>query len=718
MSWLPFELDPATSRTPVAEKMRVQQALDLTKQLPITLAGNLSLSALMALALWGAAPPSYMLGWLALFWITAIPGLHHWMKYRNAPVPARVTVKTAWRASIFSLIVAAPWAIGNWFFFHPGPNIDELLPIFVTGGLTAGVVSILATVPTVCLAFIAATATPLILKLFGEGEIGSAVMASMLLIYIGCLSSFIRNSYRRMRREVEAEIEKQAIQKNLREAHRRLSQAMERVSDEILLFDNNECLVLSNVKGIQSPLFPNMEMREGTSLASLIGQSLKTGLVPAAKQREQAWVEEFLAWYRKPDKDFIVETEDARVCGLSVQPSADGDKFLVLADITRLQAETAKAKQSEQRLKDFAEAAADWMWELDAMGRFSMIAPHRPSEVPVMHLLGESISAIGSMMPNKQTWQALEGGIAAKMPFRDFRFRIVSGENIWNLSASGKPIYDERGEFLGHRGTFRDVTDEVLASIQLREAKERAEQSSRSKSDFLAHMSHELRTPLNAILGFSEMMALGVYGKIQQPQYLDYIDTIHSSGVNLLALINDILEISRIETGKGELKEQSLDIIALFKDCLRSVEGRATEAHHIIDMQAPSNLPALWADKRYIKQILMNLLNNAIRFTPPGGCITLGARLTEQKTICLWVTDNGPGISKADQAGVLVPFERGSALTRTETQGSGLGLPLSRMLSELYGGQLSLVSDVGKGLTVNIEFPSDRTIEQKHYVSG
>lgn len=713
MAWLPFELDPATSHSPVAEKIRVHQALELVKQLPIMLGGNLSLSLLTALALWGTVSPAHLFMWLALFWIAAISGLRHWLKYRLAPEPERVSVKTAWRASIFSLIVAAPWGLGNWFFFDPARHETELIIIFVTGGLTAGAVSALATVPSICVVFVAVTILPLLLRLFLEGGVEHGVMASMLVIYLGFLGVFIRNSYRRMKREIESDIEKQGIQNKLEDAHQRLSQAMTRTSEEILLFDGNECLVMDNAKWAASPLFPDIQMPQGASLASLIGASVKAGLVPAALHREQAWVEEFLVWYRMAENDFIVETKDARMCRLSVQPTDDGDRFLVLADVTQLHAESAKAKLSAQRLKDFAETAADWMWELDAERKFSLISPNNTSSSAVMDLAGQDLRALQKILPSQAVWKEIEHKLSAKVPFRDLRFRIEYDGAASNFSASGKPVYDENGRFLGHRGTVRDITAEVLAENQLKEAKERAEESSRSKSDFLAHMSHELRTPLNAILGFSEMMTLGLHGKIEQPEYLDYVETIHESGAHLLAIINDILEISRIESGKAQIREKDIDVNVLFESCRRLIEGRAVEAGHVITMHVPVQMPELYADERYIKQILMNLLGNAVKFTPTGGRISLAAEVTAQQTICFQVSDNGPGMSEADRIRVLTPFDRGSALTRVETEGCGLGLPLSRMLTELHGGQLHLASEIGKGTTITVEFPPDRTMTRK-----
>ncbi len=712
MSWLPVELDPTQSHTEVAMQIRVRQAVELTRQLPITVGGNLSLSALTTVVLWDTVPPVLILVWLSLFWLTAVPGVRQWIKYRSAPAPERISDALIWRAVIYSLVVAAPWALGNWLFFDATAHGNEIFLIFVTGGLTAGVVTSLAIVPMVSLVFVAVITAPLSLRLLLENDTQHAVMAIMLVIYAGFLSTFVINGYRRLISDIKLEIEKHNLQENLSQTYRRLTQAMQRTSDIIILFDANERLVLGNAQQSGSVLFRQENLHIGVSLEQIIRNSVDHGIIMAAHDREQSWVEEFFAWFRKPDRDFVIETSDNYRFALTAQPAGGGDTFLVFADVTGLYAESVKAKASAQRLADFAEAAADWMWELDANAIFTLVAPHRDSTVPVMFLLGQPLDSLAQIMPNKEARIAIDREIRAKVPFRNFRFRIVADGKIWNLSASGKPVFDDKGNFTGHRGIFRDVTEEVKVSMQLREAKNRAEDASKAKSEFLAHMSHELRTPLNAIIGFSEAMSLGVFGQIEQPKYREYVADIHDSGKHLLSIINDILDISRIESGKGELSEENVDVYTLIQDCLRMIEGRAVDVGHTITVETPPVLPGLWADKRMLKQILINLLGNAVKFTPDGGEITLYARMNGEDALCLSVRDNGPGIPAENLVRVLTPFDRGDAHTRSSTQGSGLGLPLSKMLMDMHGGTLDLKSTVGQGTMVTVAFPPGRTRRQ------
>ena len=398
MSWLPLELDPARCHSPMAESIRVRQGVELVRQLPVTLGGNLSLSALTAVALWNVMPPPFMFGWLALFWLTAFPGARQWVKYRYAPAPERVSASHIWRAALFSFLVATPWAFGNWFLFEPSSLPDQMFLVYVTGGLTAGVVAGLATIPAVCLVFVAVITAPLILRLLMQGDLIHGVMAIMLVIYVSFLSVFVRNSYSALVAGVEAAIEKQNTLKKLEAAYHRLAQALERTAEEILLFDSSERLVLSNARPSESLPIRQDQIQNGARLADLMAATARAGLIPAAVGREETWVEEFLAWYRAPYRDFVIKLNDDRICAVTAQSAADGDVFLVLSDITELTTQAVIAKKSAQRLQDFAELASDCVWELDASGIFTMLAPHRPSPIPVELLLGKPVRALKPMI--------------------------------------------------------------------------------------------------------------------------------------------------------------------------------------------------------------------------------------------------------------------------------------------------------------------------------
>ncbi len=246
-------------------------------------------------------------------------------------------------------------------------------------------------------------------------------------------------------------------------------------------------------------------------------------------------------------------------------------------------------------------------------------------------------------------------------------------------------------------------------SAELSAAADAAEAASRAKSAFLASMSHELRTPLNAVLGFSETMEKEIHGALGAPQYKEYVHDIHQSGAHLLSLINDILDISRFDAGHGELNEEAFDLGAEIEDSMRMVSVQAHKAQVTLASEIAEKLPLLNADRRRMRQILLNLLSNALKFTPAGGKVTAQAFCTQQGFV-LKVCDTGIGIAPEDFAKALEPFGQIDSSLARQHQGTGLGLPLTRQLVELHGGSLTLESEVGRGTTVTVTLPPWRTV--------
>lgn len=255
--------------------------------------------------------------------------------------------------------------------------------------------------------------------------------------------------------------------------------------------------------------------------------------------------------------------------------------------------------------------------------------------------------------------------------------------------------------------------DELIAELEEARANSelarlRAEAANLAKSRFLATVSHELRTPLNAILGFSEVMKGEVFGAHAVQSYKEYSSDIHASGQHLLMLINEILDLSRIEAGHFDLKEEAVALARIVEECRRLLRLRAKKRQITIEEAVEPDLPRIWADERAVRQVILNLLSNAIKFTPQGGTIKIKIGWTASGGQYVSVHDSGPGIPEDEIPIVMSPFGRGSLAQRNAEEGSGLGLPIAKGLVELHGGSLSLKSKLRKGTEVIVIFPPER----------
>ncbi len=514
----------------------------------------------------------------------------------------------------------------------------------------------------------------------------------------------------------------------------------------------------------------------------------------------------------------------------------------VVRDITDRKCIESALVESEQRLRDLAEAASDWFWETDARLVFTFVSGRvRPVlGVGPEFFLGRSFTELNSSCPDPVLWNEQLALMRAGKPFRGLVLRYVlpSGETRY-VEMSGRPAstggncrafrgtasditalkwhehelaaqsalrqgiidnvaqgivaFDERdrlaainraarhlldlpgdgpvqtaatfGGFIRHLGrqgyftgdtvvpldrlrgagsrvldyvrpngsvlevrattmpgggpilTFSDVTERRRTEETLREAKEAAERGNRAKATFLANISHELRTPLNAVIGFSEMMKHEIYGPLEPAQYRSYVDDINDSGVHLLELINDVLDMSKAEVGMTDLVEGEVDVVAIVRSAMRMM---ATRAHnHGIEMvdTLPADLPPLFADERRVRQIVLNLLSNAVKFTEEGGQVIAAARL-EAEGFVLVIRDTGIGMSAEDLERVMEPFVQVDSRLSRRFEGTGLGLPLAKTLVVAHQGQLRLESVVGAGTTATVIFPPGRIVDRQSGQSG
>ncbi len=259
----------------------------------------------------------------------------------------------------------------------------------------------------------------------------------------------------------------------------------------------------------------------------------------------------------------------------------------------------------------------------------------------------------------------------------------------------------EKDALIGELEQSKSISDE---------ARRRAETANIAKSRFLAQMSHELRTPLNAILGFSEVMKAEIFGAHAVPMYKEYAGDIHSSGVHLLNLINEILDLSRIEAGRYELNEEAVSLARVVEDCHHLLKLRAGNRGISIHEVFEPEMPRLWADERAVRQICLNLLSNAIKFTPQGGEIWLKVGWTASGGQYMSVKDTGPGIPEEEIPIVLASFGQGTNSIKSAEQGAGLGLPIAKNLIDLHGGTFALKSKLQIGTEVIVTFPPERVM--------
>lgn len=262
--------------------------------------------------------------------------------------------------------------------------------------------------------------------------------------------------------------------------------------------------------------------------------------------------------------------------------------------------------------------------------------------------------------------------------------------------------------------TVMDITLRKQMELSLRVAKDQADSANHAKSAFLANMSHELRTPLNAIIGFSEIMMNGTFGQLNIPKYEEYMGDIHSSACHLLEIINEVLDMSKIEAGRVELDEHHVHIQETILSVERMMASRAFSGNIVIKSVVEPDLPLLIGDQRLIRQVLINLVSNSVKFCKEGGLITVSGQLRNNGDLEIKVVDTGVGIPKNKIPQALEPFGQihETAHAVGEVTGTGLGLPLAKAMVELHGGQLFLDSDVGKGTTVTITFPSRRVLRR------
>ncbi len=424
-----------------------------------------------------------------------------------------------------------------------------------------------------------------------------------------------------------------------------------------------------------------------------------------------------IPWLNGPARQFVLEPV-AILAAPALQPKNEPARTAAAASAEPATSLVAKAPlpEADDELRAILDTAADGIVTLDAQLRIhtfsagaEAIFGYRIAEVagkPFADLI-----AAESRKVLREYFAALQGPGLASL-FND-------GREVTAVVKQGGtvPLFLTLGKLqaLKSQAAFcavvRDITQWKKTETELRQAKETAEATSRQKSEFLARISHELRTPLNAIMGFSEVMRLQRFGRIENEKYRGYVNDIHASGGHLLSLINDLLDLSKVEAGKFELNFTSVNLGDVTDHAMKMLQEQATSARVVLRKTLPPELPNVVADLRSMRQIMLNLLSNAIKFTDPGGQVIVSAEVTPAGELKLRVKDTGIGMDAEQLRDALEPFRRVTTDGR-DAQGTGLGLPLTKALAEANRAQFSLSSEPRKGTLAEITFPTTRVLAE------
>jgi len=368
--------------------------------------------------------------------------------------------------------------------------------------------------------------------------------------------------------------------------------------------------------------------------------------------------------------------------------------------------------QSEMRFRDYADIASDWYWEMNLENRINYMSEriYGIMNIPMGTVINfDGIKMIRDAAIDPVHAEECIAAMAERRPFRNLRMRFFAKDGgIGYGTISGKPAHDIDGHFVGYRGVGEDITTQMYDALKVREAKARAERANKAKSEFLANMSHELRTPLNAILGFSDVIASKLFGPGETERYADYARDIHNSGAHLLGVINDILDLSKIEAGQMQLEDGTIALRDAVDEARTLLGDKASGERIAFKVELPGAPPVLKVDARKFIQVLVNLLSNAFKFTPEGGSVTLTATYALDGGLDVAIRDTGIGIAADDIETVLSPFGQVESAFSRRHHGTGLGLPLAKSLAEMHGGALTLQSTEGKGTAVTVHLPPER----------
>jgi signal transduction histidine kinase len=508
---------------------------------------------------------------------------------------------------------------------------------------------------------------------------------------------------------LEGEIlERKQAESAAERANKRLVDAIGSIADGFLLWDAEDRLVLSNEKFTDHEILPSEVLVPGMPFEEFIRESYGAIARSESDGSIESWMDKRRTRHREASGAFDFRLRDGRWMQVSERRTKDGATVTIYTDITQQRRAEYKLKRSEGRLAHAERLAGigcwEWtresnelVWSAELFTLMNWPNYHAPTVTSYLELVHKD---------DRDDVEKAYRDIFLHGGSFDIEYRITRPDGVeLQFKSQGEAAMGEDNVAERIIGAVHDITELKRTEEALLEAKEAAELANRSKSEFLANMSHEVRTPLNAIMGFSEVMKDEIFGSIGNLRYREYAEDIQLSGTHLLHLINEILDLSRVEAGKLELFPETVEIDQIVQSSVRLIKERAETGGLSLSVTVAPDLPEMFADERKLKQIFLNLLTNAVKFTPEVGRVTINADNDGQGGISVSVADTGIGMSNDEIPKALTPFGQiDSALTR-KVDGTGLGLPLTKALIELHGGWLEIQSAKGVGTNAIAHLP-------------
>lgn len=496
-------------------------------------------------------------------------------------------------------------------------------------------------------------------------------------------------------------------------SERILYEAIDAFPEAIAVWDANDRLIMINE--LFRNLMPDMHRNWiGKSFAEVCGEIAHFAMRSSSEAEIQDWCEARIKDHANPGASIDVRLGKLVWLLVRERRLKDGSIVSLYIDHTERRKTAEALRRSIERYDLAVRQAGIWDWNLVTnkvyhSPRFIELLGYQEQEFSI--LIAKTIKTIIHPDDLEQALAVFkEHMINPLRPF-DIELRMITKDQGYRwFHGRGQSVCDEKGRPVRLAGLITDINERRMVEAELRTTTAQAQIANRAKSEFLANMSHELRTPLNAVLGFSDLLVGEFYGPLNDKQR-EYLADILSAARHLLEVLNDILDLAKVEAGRYELVEEEVDAADLIEACLRIVLGRAELAGVTVGNRVGRGV-TLKIDVLAIKQILLNLLSNAVKFTPRRGSITI-AMDEHPDGVQISVTDTGIGIAPDHLANIFDPFQRASGAVSRQTEGTGLGLSISRKLAELHEGNLVVTSEIGQGTKVTLILPAARALRSQ-----